>query len=148
MLYDFISPFYIIRLSRGEEIIYSLKEFVEKESIPSGIILGIGAMEEVEIGYFDDMAKYYKKKIFKKSVEILSLQGSISWIEEKPYIHIHCVIGDEKLRSYGGHLFSGRITATAEIYIFVLKEMVLRTKDKKEPFYLLDLKKKFLKEDL
>lgn len=143
MFYDFIEPFYILRLQRGEEVIQSLKNFIQKEKIPSGILLGIGAMEDVEIGYFDDLKKKYLKKKFKKSMEILSLSGSISSIEDKPYIHIHCVIGDEKLKCFGGHLFEGKITATCEIYIYKLKKKIKRIKDKNEPFYLLELKNSF-----
>lgn len=148
MLFEYFEPFYILRLQRGEEVIQSLKYFVEKENIPSGILWGIGAMEEVEIGYFNDRKKDYLKKKFKNSVEILSLSGSITKIEKKPYIHIHCVIGDEKHRCFGGHLFSGKITATGEIYIYKLKKEIKRKKDVNEPFFLLHLKKSFRKDGL
>ncbi len=146
MHFDFFEPFYLLRLLRGEELITSLKNFAKKENIPAGLLWGIGAMEEVEIGYFDDKKKDYIRKKFRKSVEILSLQGSISWIENKPYIHIHCVIGDQNLKCFGGHFFKGKITATAEIYIYKLKKKIFRIKDEKEPFYFLNLKKNYIKE--
>lgn len=140
MFYSYFEPFYILRLSRGEEIISSLRNFVEKIKVPSGLLWGIGAMEKAEIGYFDDKKKDYLKKNFKKSMEILNLSGSISILNNKPYIHIHCTISDEKLRCFGGHLFFGTVTATAEIYIFKLKRKIYRIKDENEPFYLLKLK--------
>lgn len=140
MFYSYLEPFYILRLKRGEEIISSLRNFVEKNKIPSGLLWGIGAMENVEIGYFDDKKKDYLKKNLKKSMEILNLSGSISILNGKPYIHIHCTLSDEKLKCFGGHLFSGKITATAEIYIFKLKRKIYRIKDENEPFYLLKLK--------
>lgn len=140
MFYSYLEPFYILRLKRGEEIINSLRNFVVKNKIPSGLLWGIGAMENVEIGYFDDKKKDYLKKNFKKSMEILNLSGSISILNGKPYIHIHCTISDEKFRCFGGHFFSGIVTATAEIYIFKLKRKIYRIKDENEPFYLLKLK--------
>lgn len=148
MFFDYFKPFYILRLVRGEEIISTLRFFAEKKKIPSGILWGIGAMRNVEIGYFNDKKKEYLKKKFRKSVEILNLAGSISFIEKKPYIHIHCTIGDEKLKCFGGHLFSGEITATAEIYIYYLNKKIMRKKDEIEPFFLLDLKKSFKKDKL
>lgn len=140
MFYSYFEPFYILRLSRGEEIISSLKNFAQKNKIPSGLLWGIGAMENVEIGYFYDKKKDYLKKNFKKSMEILNLTGSISILNNKPYIHIHCTLSDEKLKCFGGHLFSGKITATAEIYIFKLKRKIYRIKEENESFYLLKLK--------
>ncbi|MEJ5166280.1 MAG: PPC domain-containing DNA-binding protein [Thermoanaerobaculia bacterium] len=148
MFFDCFKPFYILRLVRGEEIISSLRFFVEKKKIPSGILWGIGAVKNAEIGYFDDKKKEYLKKKFKKSLEILSLSGSISLIENKPYIHLHCVLGDEKLKGFGGHLFSGITSATAEIYIYTLKRKIYRKKDEEEPFFLLHLKKILKKEEL
>lgn len=141
MFFDWFKPFYILRLVRGEEIISSLRYFVQKKKIPSGILWGIGAVKNVEIGYFDDKRKEYLKKKFRKSLEILSLSGSISCIENKPYVHIHCVLGDEKLKGFGGHLFSGITSATAEIYIYPLNKKIYRKKDDMEPFFLLNLKK-------
>lgn len=143
MFFDYFKPFYILRLVRGEEIINSLRCFVENKKIPSGILWGIGAIKNVEIGYFDDKKKEYLKKKYKKSLEILSLSGSISFIENKPYIHIHCVLGDEKLKGLGGHLFSGITSATVEIYIYSLSRKICRKKDESEPFFLLNLKNSF-----
>lgn len=146
MFFDYFKPFYILRLVRGEEIISSLRFFAEKKRIPSGILWGIGAMRNVEIGYFDDRKKEYLKRRFRKSVEILNLTGSISYIEKKPYIHIHCTIGDKGLKCFGGHLFSGEITATAEIYINILTKKIMRERDEIEPFFLLKLKNSFEKD--
>lgn len=142
MFYEFFKPFYILRLERGEEAISTIKKFVEKEKIKAGLIFGIGAMENVEIGYYDYEKKDYIKKSFEKPVEVLSLNGSISNIDEKPYLHIHSVISDENLNSHGGHFFKGFVSATLEVYIFPLKGKLKRYKDEKENFYFLKLKEK------
>ncbi len=145
MFLIYTNPFYIIRLERGEEIIYSIKEFLKKEKIPSGILWGIGALEELEIGYFQEEKKEYIRKKINKTMEILNLTGSVSYIDDKPYLHIHGTFGDENFNAYGGHFFYGKVGATAEIYILKLKKRLKRVKDKIEPFYFLDLPK-FLRE--
>ena len=139
MYADFVDPFYLIRLKRGEEIIRTLVSWAGHAGIPGGMLSGLGAMREVTLGYFDDAKREYLRKEFKEPVEILSLSGGISSLHDKPYIHIHAVIGDAEGRVWGGHLFGGTITATGEIYVLPARRKISRVPDPDEPFNLLDL---------
>jgi len=139
MYADFVDPFYLIRLKRGEEVIRTLASWAGQAGIPGGMLSGLGAMKEVTLGYFDDTKREYRKWEFKDPVEILSLSGGISILHDKPYIHLHAVIGDAEGRAWGGHLFQGIITATGEIYVLPARRKIARVPDSEGPFNLLDL---------
>ena len=139
MYADFVDPFHLVRLIRGEEIIHALALWAGRIGLPGGRISGLGAMRDVTLGYYDELIRDYRKMEFPDPVEILSLSGGISLLNDKPYIHIHAAIGDADGRAWGGHLFRGTITATAEIYILPSRQLLRRMPDGAEPFHLLDL---------
>ncbi len=47
---------YLVRLDREEEVIETLASFVAAQKIPCGILQGIGAVNNLELGYFDTRA--------------------------------------------------------------------------------------------
>jgi len=55
---------YFLRIDKGEEIISTITDFIARENIQSGAISGIGALTDVELGYFDRVRKEYLKKTF------------------------------------------------------------------------------------
>lgn len=120
---------YVIRLEKGEEIVTSLKELCEKEKINLGTVTGIGAVGEVEIGYFETKTKKYHSKALKGDMEILNLNGNISEMNEEIYLHLHISLSDENLNATGGHLNSAVISATGEIIIDVIEGKVDREFD-------------------
>lgn len=119
----------ILRLNRGEEIVESIKKVVEEEKIDLGYIIGLGAVNEAEIGLFDIKEKKYYPNVYKQDFEISSLHGNISTKEDKPYLHLHIVISDKEQKCYGGHLNWAKISATGEIVIKILKGKVERELD-------------------
>ena len=108
---------FFLRLDKDEEIISTLINFVADKNIQSGVITGIGALTEVTLGYFNRREKKYLQRVFGDIYELLSLNGSISYTGEAPVIHAHCVLGDADYRTHGGHLFSGLVAVTGEVYI-------------------------------
>jgi predicted DNA-binding protein with PD1-like motif len=128
---------YFLRIDKDEEIISSILKFVSDEKIQAGTVAGIGALTEVTLGYFDRQAKKYKKRIFNDVYELLSLSGSISYIGEGPIVHAHCILGDIGYNVIGGHLFSGIVAVTAEIYIRTFADKLNREMNKELSLNLL-----------
>ncbi len=109
---------FLIVLELGDEIISSLTEFAERKNIEGGFFEGIGALNEAEIGWFDLETKQYIKKELFGQREILSLKGNIARDEAgKPIVHCHILLGARDFTCEGGHLFSGRISVTCEIFL-------------------------------
>lgn len=117
---------YFLRLEKDEEIINSLKNFFKKEKLKSAFFYGIGAGKDFIIGYYDLQKKDYFKKKIKKECEILSLIGNISYLKKEIFIHTHIVISDKNFKIYGGHLFSAKISATLEIFLFLIDKKLIR----------------------
>lgn len=117
---------YIIRLEKGEDIVESLNEFVNKQDIRLGKVTGIGAVNSIEIGLFHTKKKEYHSKKIEGDMEIVSLAGNISTMKGEKYLHLHIAVGDEDLKVHGGHLNSAIVSATAEIIIDVIDGQIDR----------------------
>lgn len=139
MQYEKIEHGLVVILETGDEIIKSLETVTKKEAVQSGRLSGIGAVRDVELGFYDVENRKYLKRFFKGHFEIVSMLGNISYFEIKPVIHSHAVIGDKEHRLYGGHLFAATVTATCEIFIQVSHDHLKREFDDKIGLNLIKL---------
>lgn len=108
---------WIVRIDRGEDVVDSLLAFVRGRDIPSGEIRGIGAIEDVELGYYDVANQRYHRTSFPGSMELLSFVGNIGWNDGEPVVHAHVVVAGQDMVARGGHMFQGIVSATAEFYV-------------------------------
>ncbi len=120
---------YVVRLDRGEEAVTSLAAFVKNNNVPCGFLQGIGSIREVELGYFDTQTNVYRRGHFDAAVEVVSLTGNISWLDNEPFVHAHVAIAGPDQNLLGGHFFSGIVAVTLEIFIQVVPGRLTRTKD-------------------
>ncbi len=121
----------VVKLQRGEDILPSLESALEDRGMTSGLVLsGIGALERLELGWFDTEGGVYVRKRFEGSHELLSLQGSVT-LEAEPSLHLHATVAGPSYAAVGGHLFEGRVSVLAEIGIHHLRG--LRMTRKKNP---------------
>ena len=120
---------YIIRLDRGEEIMASLGDFCIRENIRTGMINGIGASDHAIIGLFDVNKKVFHKQEFNEAMEITSIAGNISRMNDEPYLHLHIDLAREDLSVIGGHLIESRISATCELHVHAYDMNVDRRQD-------------------
>ena len=107
----------ILRLDPGEEICESLIKLADVENIELAEISGLGAVNEITTGVFDTVNKEYHANNFEGTFEIVSLTGTLTRMDGKPYLHAHMSAGDAKGRVFGGHLNRARVSATAEIVV-------------------------------
>ena len=91
--------FYQLRLEPGEDVLPTLVEFVRARGIGSGIISGIGAADNIELGLYDLKGRVYRRRTFRGDHEILALSGNVAWDGRDPVCHVHCVISDAKIGS-------------------------------------------------
>ncbi|MEE9592863.1 MAG: PPC domain-containing DNA-binding protein [Thermoplasmata archaeon] len=107
----------VVKLQRGEAVLPSLQKALADRGIITGLVLsGIGALESVELGWFDPQAGQYVRRHFEGSHELLSLQGSIT-LEADPPLHVHASLAGPDYGAVGGHLFDGSVSVLAEIGI-------------------------------
>jgi predicted DNA-binding protein with PD1-like motif len=121
---------YFIRLERGESVMESLSQFLDEKQIQGGVLNGIGALENVKIGYFDINKKEYLQKEFSDIYEVVSFLGNISLIENKAFVHAHIILGDRNYNTHAGHFFDGKVAVTMELFIRVFEKVLQRETDK------------------
>ena len=116
----------VLRLELGEEVCESLLGLAEKENIRLAEISGLGASKSFTIGVFKTDEKKYYSNSFEGSFEIVSLVGTLTRQDGKPYLHAHFSAGDDKGHVFGGHLNRAVVNPTAEIIIRLIPGSVGR----------------------
>lgn len=131
----------VVKLERGEELIATLTAWCEREGIQNAIFSGIGAVEHVEIGYYDLATKTYVFKKHDEIFEVGSMQGNVALVDGKPFIHAHAVLSrcDDSLSCIGAHIKSAVVAVTLEIFLTPLESRTTRALDANIGLKLLDL---------
>lgn len=129
MEYKVFKDIVAIRLDKGDEITESVKAVAEKENIRAGYVTGIGAVDRLETGVFDLVGKKYEKYFYEGNKEINNLTGNLTEMDGKPYLHLHITCAGKNGEIVGGHLLSGRISITAEIFVQIIDGKIARVHD-------------------
>lgn len=109
---------FVVILDTDDEILSSLKDFAQTKHLGGSSFKAIGALRDVELGWFDWESKKYKTAVkLQEQVELLSLIGDIALKDDEPQIHAHLVIGRQDGTAHGGHLLSATVRPTCEIVI-------------------------------
>jgi predicted DNA-binding protein with PD1-like motif len=117
---------YALRLDAGEEIVSSLKDFASTHDVRAGMISGLGAVGEADVGFFDRFEKRYLTRTFRGEHEIGSLTGNFSELDGAPFPHCHILLSGRDLVGHTGHLFRGVVTVTCEIQVVTTRGRFLR----------------------
>ena len=120
----------VARIDKGEEILTEIKNIALKENIKLANINALGAVRDVVVGVFKSVEKKYYSNSFKGDFEIVSLTGSINTMNNEFYSHLHMSIGNEDGQVFGGHLNKAIVSATCEMFIYVIDGEVDRYFDK------------------
>ena len=108
---------YALRIDPGEEIVASLAAFAAAQGVRAGMISGLGAVGETELGFFVRETGAYVRRIFAGEHEIGSLTGNFSELDGTPFPHCHIMIAADDFVAYTGHLFRAVVTVTCEIQV-------------------------------
>lgn len=108
---------YALRLEVGDEILSSIAAFCEEENIFYAEVGGIGAVSSATVGLFSVADKKYYSTELEGPLELVSLMGSVTQKDDKPYLHLHASFSDAQCRCFGGHLNSAVIGVTGEIFV-------------------------------
>jgi uncharacterized protein len=130
---------YVIRLAIGEEVIATLSDFVRRKKIKSGRLQGLGAVDHATLGIYHLKPRQYEKREFIKTCELVAMMGNIAWLGKDPVLHVHAALADDKLRVFGGHLFSARVAVTVEVVIVPGPVRLSRARDEATGLNLLQL---------
>ncbi len=109
---------HLIVLDRDQHVVQTLTEYAREHKIQGGVLTGIGALKDAELGYYELHKKDYIRKTFRdEDFELLALNGNVSLRDGAPYVHVHTALGRADFSVIGGHLFEARVAVTAEIFL-------------------------------
>ncbi len=108
---------HIVRLSRGEKVIELLVRLARDEQLSSCWISGLGGASAAELGFYDLNTQEYQWQVADEPLEILSLQGNLTWTDAEPAFHIHGVFSRGDLSTIGGHVREITVSGTCEIFL-------------------------------
>lgn len=105
------------RFDDGEDFLETFKIELQKRELSSLVIIGgIGMLKDFQVGWFNTPLKEYEKEHVSVPHELLSLSGSVSLKGESVYVHLHAALSGPSRSAVGGHLFSGTVCNTLELF--------------------------------
>ncbi|MBI1797000.1 MAG: DNA-binding protein [Candidatus Eisenbacteria bacterium] len=119
---------YALRLDDGEEIVATLKAFAVAHGVRAGLISGLGACGETDLGFFVRATGEYVTRRFAGEHEIGALTGNFSELDGEPFPHCHAVIAGDDMVAHTGHLFRGVVTVTCEVLIVTDPDVMRRVR--------------------
>ena len=108
---------FVVRCEIGDEVVSTLIKFAADNGIHSGSAIGIGALKEPELGYYNLEKKEYVKHKFDGDWELAGLSGNFACKGSETILHAHAIFSDDQFHTIGGHLFSAHVAVTGEFYI-------------------------------
>jgi uncharacterized protein len=109
---------FVIVLESGDEAMACLQRFAEQEKIEAAQLSAIGAFRSTILGYFDWETKEYRRNAFNEQVEVAAFLGDVAYgPDDKPSLHVHCVLGCRDGRAVAGHLLEGHVRPTLEVVL-------------------------------
>ncbi|MFH1645728.1 MAG: PPC domain-containing DNA-binding protein [Candidatus Omnitrophota bacterium] len=124
---------FIGRFGHKKDLLAEISDFCKKENVRLGVFSVIGALTNVNMGFYDQELKKYTECIsLDKKLEISSCIGNVSLKDNEIFVHAHIALADHEGRAFGGHLMPGSAIFAAEFYIQELEGNDLVRKDDPE----------------
>src|SRR5262249_34599794 len=109
---------FAVILETGDEVLFSVQEFVQRENIHTATLTAIGALSSAVLNYFNWEKKEYEKIPVREQVEVAALIGDVADDPKgKPTLHIHVVLGTRDGSAKAGHLGEGHVRPTLEVIV-------------------------------
>jgi hypothetical protein len=131
---------YALKIDSGEEIIATLAAFAAENGVRAGLISGLGAVGDPELGFFVRDTREYVTRVFAGEWEIGALTGNFSELDGRAFPHCHVVLGGKDFSAHTGHLFRGTVTVTCEVQVITDPGVLRRVRHPELGFNPLDLR--------
>lgn len=120
---------FILMLRLGENLFDGILRCANEMKIESASLVGLGALKDVTVAYYELETKQYQTKLFEEDFELINLSGNISTFEGKPFVHIHAALGRADYSVIGGHLMDATVSICVEVTITPLQGGIDRKYD-------------------
>ncbi len=107
---------FVARLTHGRDWRRQIEAFADKESINAAFFLGLGAVQDATIFFYDQDEQEYYPVEFDEPFEVTTALGNISHLNGERFAHTHVTLSREDGTVVGGHLESAT-TFAGELYV-------------------------------
>jgi uncharacterized protein len=129
----------LARLHPGDEVHTALRDLARRERLPSAVLSGIGAVNDVVLALFDPASRRYLETRLQEDLEVVSMSGNLSWVGEEPMTHLHGVVSRADCSTAAGHFVRATVSVTLEVTLVVGERRIERRPDPEFGLNLLDL---------
>jgi predicted DNA-binding protein with PD1-like motif len=107
---------YVARLEHGQDWRGQIEAFAEEEGIDAAFFMGIGAVSDATLKFYDQDTLEYDSISFDEHFEMTPAIGNISWLGDERFAHTHVVLSREDGSTVAGHLDTAT-TFAGELYV-------------------------------
>ena len=126
---------YVARLEHGRDWRGQIEAFADDEGIDAAFFVGLGAVQNARLMFYDQDDKEYNEIVFDEPFEVTPVVGNISWLGDERFAHTHVTLSREDGSVVAGHLDAAK-TFAGELYI---REFDTRLERAHDPVTDLDL---------
>jgi hypothetical protein len=119
---------FLVSLDHGADWREEVEEFAAREGIGAAWFVGMGAVQDAELWYYDQDGTEYRSVDFDEPLEVASCVGNVARLDDEPFAHTHAVLSRESGQSLAGHLNAGTVFA-GELYLRAFEEPLVREHD-------------------
>lgn len=130
---------WLLRVEAGERLPGALTGFCAEKGIPAATCEGLGALADVELGFYDVRKRTYDRTTLDGSWELLSLFADVAEWNGELFAHTHVVLGGPDFVCRGGHLFDGTVSVTAELRVWTIDRPLRRRMHPEFALHFLEL---------
>jgi predicted DNA-binding protein with PD1-like motif len=126
---------YVARLDHDRDWRGQVEEFADAEEVDAAFFIGLGAVQDARLLYYDQDDQEYSPVEFDEPFEVVPAVGNISWLYDERFAHTHVTLSRADGTVVAGHLDTAR-TFAGELYV---REFDTRLERDHDPVTDLDL---------
>jgi predicted DNA-binding protein with PD1-like motif len=107
---------FVVSLEHGADWRQELESLAEEEGLEAAWFLGMGAVQDAELWYYDQDDFEYKAARFEEPMEVAACVGNVSLLEGEPFAHTHATLSRRSGQALAGHLDRATVFA-GEVYV-------------------------------
>jgi len=126
---------FVARLEHGRDWREQIEDVAETEDIDAAFFLGLGAVQDATLYFYDQQRTEYEPIEFDEPLEVVPAVGNVSWLDGERFAHTHVALSRPDGTTVAGHLDTATVFA-GELWI---RELDTRLEREHDPVTELDL---------
>jgi len=119
---------FVASLDHGAEWREELETLAVDEDLDAAWFVGMGAVQDAELWYYDQDDFEYKAAEFDEPLEVAACVGNVSDLDGEPFAHTHVTLSRRSGQALAGHLERATVFA-GEVYVRELDTELVREHD-------------------